>query len=83
MNLAVDFSVFLFSPFSFLAFVFRIFAVLCCFVSLDGLLVYFPLALFHRLFPPLPPFALSLLATARYSDDKRAGRKVTLAKLPG
>lgn len=59
-------------------------AVLSCFLSLDGLLIYFPLALCHSLYPlSLPLFALSLLATAHCSDDKRAGRKVTLAKLPG
>lgn len=31
----------------------------------------------------LPPFALFLLMTAHYADDKCADRKVTLAELPG
>lgn len=57
-------------------------AVPSCFLSLDGLLIYFHSALFQSSPLSLPAYALSLLATARYSN-KCAGRKVTLAKLPG
>lgn len=86
MRLAAVFCVLLYPQVSFLAFVVRIFAVLCSPLIFSTRMDFShtPLELCSTV-----AFPLSLLCVVSahhstlYSGDKCAGRKVTLAKLPG